>query len=667
MDLPRASANANAQPDGWTMVTAGKTNENVRKTMGANGSGKNVEEGEKDKKLYKMHLQIDMPKPGDKSRAACVKEALMIVAATSKHIKVLPKDEERGEILDNIDDFMTTNEFSNQYMFDTKMAGKTYYRKHGLVDVYSTKIRLESDITIQEMKFKTSPEFLAALKSQHIYLREYKDGPTIRTRNSGWLFGLNPNQVSQRFVTSELENLLEPAGITVVVEKHTVRIKMGNKAYVTQVLKMRCDSDFADEAREMINTALGNGTLIHGWKGVKMIAMNLDMNATAMYVRKHNEILHNAAIITVKNVWAIQEPIKEFTKEMADATEVLKVEDKPSIEDFIWKISQGYGHAINGMVVRRGSLQVLTTRDKLNEMYGFFKTFLVKTEEVLGTKNFASSVASYDTENKTPYLDATPDIMLGKGKFRIDTTHFSEDEFKTFVEEEGITYPKTTTMDRKIDLSKPPTAMFHRGGREPVERDPGKLRKDAKLLWKKFTIPITQRKTQQEKVIDLTEQPSMMPSTAPTTQKQVIQTTHEPKITELEAAMKAMRDSHVTVTAMQNKMKDQIQATEDLFTSSMNRIEQNMKDFQKHQIEFAKAQEQANVTMTDFQQRLVIQSNQIETILRHVYNEPMDIDQNRKRKAAENATTTVIQPSIQSTSNNSDATSTQEFEGEKNQ
>ena len=58
----------------------------------------------------------------------------------------------------------------------------------------------------------------------------------------------------------------------------------------------------------------------------------------------------------------------------------------------------------------------------------------------------------------------------------------------------------------------------------------------------------------------------------------------------------------VTVTAMQNKMKDQIQATEDLFTLSMNRIEQNMKDFQKHQIELAKAHQQANVTMIDFQQ-----------------------------------------------------------------
>ena len=63
---------------------------------------------------------------------------------------------------------------------------------------------------------------------------------------------------------------------------------------------------------------------------------------------------------------------------MADATEVLKVEDKPSIEDFIWKISQGYGHAINGMVVRRGSLQVLTTRDKLNEMFSFSKHFWSK-------------------------------------------------------------------------------------------------------------------------------------------------------------------------------------------------------------------------------------------------------------------------------------------------
>ena len=119
-----------------------------------------------------MHLQNDMPKLGDKSRAMCVKEALMIVAVMSKHIKVLPKDEERGEILDNTDDFMTTNKFSNQYMFDTKMAGKTYYGKHGLVDKYSTKIRLESDITIQEMKFKIIPEFLAALKSQHIYLKK---------------------------------------------------------------------------------------------------------------------------------------------------------------------------------------------------------------------------------------------------------------------------------------------------------------------------------------------------------------------------------------------------------------------------------------------------------------------------------------------------------------
>ena len=643
MNLPHASANAPPDKDGWTPVPGRNKKDDGKKTNGESGSGKEAESIETEKKLYKMHLQIDQPRPGNKSRAACVKEALMIVAATSKHIKVLPKDDDRGEILDNIDDFMTTNEFANQYLFDTKLAGKKYYRNHGLVDVYSTKIRIESDIKIHEMKFATSPEFLDALKSQQIYLREYKDGATVNTRNSGWLFGLNPNQVSHRFVTSELEHLLEPAGITVVVEKHTVRIKLGNKAYVTQVLKMRCDSDFADEARDMINTALGNGTLKHGWKGVKMLPMNLDANTTAMYVRKHNAILHDAAIITVKNVWNIQEPIKKFTKEMAEATEVFTVDDKPTIEDFIWKVSSGHGHAVRGMVVRRGSLQILTNRATLNEMYGFFKTFLAKTEEVLGTTNLAASVASYDTDNKIPYLDAAPDILLGKGKFRIDTTHFSEEDFKKFVEDEGITYPTTIPKDRKIDCSKPPTGMFYRGGREPVERDPGKLRKDAKLLWKKFTSPVIQQPTQKAQT-NVTEAPSMMPSAAPTAQQRVQTATTTPMLTELEQAMKEMKASQQTVTSFQTKMKQQIQATDDRFTNAMNRIEKNMTEIQKHQIDFAKAQQQTNTAMTDLQKTLVKQQQQIETILRKVYGdqeeEQMDIDDRQLKRTQEEDTNT---------------------------
>ena len=65
-----------------------------KRTNGESGSGKEATSDEIEKKLYKMHLQIDQPRPGNKSRAACVKEALMIVAATSKHIKVLPKDDE---------------------------------------------------------------------------------------------------------------------------------------------------------------------------------------------------------------------------------------------------------------------------------------------------------------------------------------------------------------------------------------------------------------------------------------------------------------------------------------------------------------------------------------------------------------------------------------------
>ena len=378
----------------------------------------------------------------------------------------------------------------------------------------------------------------------------------------------------------------------------------------------------------MINTVLGNGTLTHGWKGVHMLPMDLDTNTTAMYVRKHNAVLNDAAIITVKNVWNIQEPIKKFT-----------VDDKPTIKEFIWKVSQGHGHAVRGIVVRRGSLQILTNRATLNEMYGFFKTFLAKTEEVLGTTNLAASVASYNTDTKIPYLDAAPDILLGKGKFRIDTTHFSEAEFKQFVEDEGITYPTTKSKDRKIDCSKPPTGMFYRGGREPVERDPGKLRKDAKLLWKKFTSPVIKQKNQKEQISEPVV-PSMMPSSAPMAYQRVQEVSKAPMTNELEKAMHDMKESQKTVTSFQNKIKQQIQATEDRFTNAMTRIEKNMKEIQNHQIDFATAQQQTNTAMTELQKTLVKQQQQIEIILRKVYGdqgeEQMDVDSRNLKRSQEN-------------------------------
>ena len=44
----------------------------------------------------------------------------MIVFGTSKHIKLHPKESGEGEIITNIDDLVTTEEFTNQYFFDKK-------------------------------------------------------------------------------------------------------------------------------------------------------------------------------------------------------------------------------------------------------------------------------------------------------------------------------------------------------------------------------------------------------------------------------------------------------------------------------------------------------------------------------------------------------------------
>ena len=71
-----------------------------------------------------IHMQISMPKMGNKTRVSKVKEALMIIFATSKHIKLHPKEEGVGEIITNIDDLVTTEEVTNQYFFDKKIGGK---------------------------------------------------------------------------------------------------------------------------------------------------------------------------------------------------------------------------------------------------------------------------------------------------------------------------------------------------------------------------------------------------------------------------------------------------------------------------------------------------------------------------------------------------------------
>ena len=105
-------------------------------------------------RLRMIHLQIDTPKLNGKTRAQRVKEALMLLFTTSKHLRLHPKIDGEGEIISNIDDFMTTEQFTKAYLFDARMAGTRNYKEHGRVDVYSTKVRIATDLTLSQMKWQ---------------------------------------------------------------------------------------------------------------------------------------------------------------------------------------------------------------------------------------------------------------------------------------------------------------------------------------------------------------------------------------------------------------------------------------------------------------------------------------------------------------------------------
>ena len=49
---------------------------------------------------------------------------------------------------------------------------------------------------------------------------------------------------------------------------------------------------------------------------VSIIApFNMDKNATAMTIEKHNKLLHNTAVVSIKNIWSITEKNEKMTEE----------------------------------------------------------------------------------------------------------------------------------------------------------------------------------------------------------------------------------------------------------------------------------------------------------------------------------------------------------------
>ena len=248
-----------------------------------------------------IHMQISTPKTGNKTRASKVKEALMIIFATSKHIKLHPKEAGAGEIIMNIDDLVTTEEFTNQYFFDKKIGGKKYIRGEGSVEYYTTKVRLETDIGLTQMKWHTSTKFIEALKTQNIFLKEYQDGVIMRTGNVGWLAGINPTNTSLSKTTNDLNRVLKRIEATAIIDIHTVSIRFPQtkKAFVTRAYKVMCNIEKLEEARELIGKTLLENKMGVGWEKVKVVRFNMDKHNTAMMIEEHNRLLHNMAVVTV--------------------------------------------------------------------------------------------------------------------------------------------------------------------------------------------------------------------------------------------------------------------------------------------------------------------------------------------------------------------------------
>lgn len=447
-----------------------------------------------------IHMQINTPKTGNKTRASKMKEALMIIFATSKYIKLHPKEEGMGEIINNIDDLVTTEEFTNQYFFDKKMGGKKYVRGEGSVDYYSTKVRLETDISLSQMKWKTSAKFLEALKVQNIFLKEYNDGPVMRTGNLGWLSGINPANTSIAKTTKDMNKVLEAIKAKVIIDTHTVSIRFPEKktAFVTRAYKVMCNIEKLEEARELVRLTLSKGKMGVGWERVNLVNFNIDKRNTAMMIEAHNKLLHNTAVVAIKNIWSITEKEEALAAEIKTKLGMENDEVIYTLEDMWWNLANRYKQDVQGMVTRRGTLEILTTRQNLNDTVRFAKELVSNTLDVLGEDFFAKLTANHNIYARKPKVQESPLVLAGKGRVKLDTSLFTEEEFKLFAQKHGITTgeDKEKVQEINVDLTRPPKAFYYKPGREPVEHDPTTMREGARKVWEKFTEKEKKKKRQ---------------------------------------------------------------------------------------------------------------------------------------------------------------------------
>ena len=622
-----------------------------------------------------IHMQISTPKNGNKTRACKVKEALMIIFATSKHIKLHPKEIGAGEIITNIDDLVTTEEVTNQYFFDKKIGGKKYIRGEGAVEYYVTKVRLETDISLNQMKWHTSMKFLEALKAQHIFLQEYNDGKIMRTGNVGWIAGMNPANTSIAKITTDLNKVLQQIDAIAIIDVHTVSIRfpLTKKAFVTRAYKIVSDNDKLDNIKTLLRRTMKDNDMGLGWEDKELVDFNMDKQTTAMMIEKHNKILHDTAVIAIKNIWSITEKGDAMTSEERMRLGLNDDHNEVStIEEMWWNLANKYQHDVQGMVARRGTLEILTTRSNLNDTMGFVRELVSNTVTVLGDKKFAKLTANYNPESRQPIIQEAPMVLAGKGKVKLDTTLFTEDEFKTFAQKHGIPTGERAeeTNGYTADTTRPPKAFYHKAGREPVEHDPRTMRDGARSIWEKF---LTKHNKEQGETDDATRKnKEEIRKKIPPIQPPHLQLTRRPeqlsndeiiqkgKILRLENSMKAMTNSqeamekstsecHKKILSMKTNTEESISTISDMISKMGDSITaQN----QKLELQ-AKAQLQQAEDIQKMMAAITTISNALQTTRTPTHDNNMEIDipasnQNKRKQTSIEPTTLLTADTMES-------------------
>ena len=142
-------------------------------------------------------------------------------------------------------------------------------------------------------------------------------------------------------------------------------------------------------------------------------------------------------------------------------------EEVKTIEDMWWSLVNRYKHDVQGMVTRRGTLEILTTRKNLNDTVGFARELVSNTINVLGEEKFSKLTANHNMYARKAEVQEALMVLSGKGRVRLDTTHFTEDEFKDFVTKHGIPIgynEKNEVKEIAANLTRLPKALYHKPG-----------------------------------------------------------------------------------------------------------------------------------------------------------------------------------------------------------